>query len=297
MKVISHKLLYEVADLFEYLSKKCVGLAQKLTIKENASAQFCSLNWEKLTSCYVLSTGRCGTKLLNQILLISHNSYPVHKPIPELISSSKRAYETLSHNPEIYEETFRASREDYLLHAAVRDKIYIETNNKITFFAPVIKDILPNSIFIHLVRHPGDFVRSGIRRKWYSDNHDYDYGRIHPITNPVNERWDHFNQIEKIGWLWNETNQYIENFKKELPAKRIIFVKAEDLFDNIEVSREIYKFIGLNDFNEKVISKLIKKPVNAQSKGIFPKYRDWDESAKAQLRAVAKLATKYNYAL
>ena len=43
-------------------------------------------------------------------------------------------------------------------------------------------ELFPKAKFIQLVRHPGDFVRSGIRRKYYSGNENDD-SRITPLIN------------------------------------------------------------------------------------------------------------------
>ncbi len=252
-------------------------------------------NWENVRPCFVLSTGRSGTLLLNSLLSLSPQAYAVHQPKPELIRVSKRAYEEISESPEIFFEVFKSAREEMVFEAAQRDKIFVETNNRITFFAPIIPQVYPNAVFIHLVRHPADFVRSGIRRNWYSGRHDHDIGRIIPVDPVSKQKWENWSNIEKIGWLWNETNQFIENFTANITSENILFVKAEELFTNPEITKRIYEFLLLADFNMRTAQKQLRKPVNVQRKGSFPKLEDWRIEDRQKLAAVVPLAAKYSY--
>ncbi|MCK5343738.1 MAG: hypothetical protein KAR20_10055, partial [Candidatus Heimdallarchaeota archaeon] len=156
--------------------------------------------FNELKSCFILSTGRCGTELLVKLFQLSNAGKVVHEPKPQLVYGSKIAHE-LSKNSSAKELGFITARYDILRETYLRNQFYIETNNRITFFADAIYDLMPGSKFIHLVRHPGDFVRSGIRRKYYS-GHDYDDGRLTPIPgSQVFIEWQNFSQIKKVGWL------------------------------------------------------------------------------------------------
>jgi hypothetical protein len=290
--------LVSFSQYLNNLDKKIQGAIGKLNPQQKVTLADCIIqNWKNVRPVFVLSTGRAGTLLLNNILSISSYAYPLHQPKPELIRSSKQAYEKISLAPDIFEEVFRTAREELMLEATKFKKIYIETNNRVTFFAPIILRVFPNAIFIHLVRHPGDFVRSGIRRKWYSGKHEHDIGRIRPVEGEYKRRWLKMNNIEKIGWLWNETNQFIENFKDTVSKERCLFIKAERLFTDVDVTAELFNFIRLPDINEKKVLKIIEKPINVQKKGDFAKYEHWSDSQKDQLRGVTKLAKLYEYDL
>ena len=63
------------------------------------------------------------------------------------------------------------------------------------------------------MRHPGDFVRTGIRREYYRGN-EKDDSRITPLADDeIYNSWANLSDIQKIGWLWNTTNDFIENEK------------------------------------------------------------------------------------
>lgn len=295
---LTKQIFLNISDFFQYISKKLRGLAQKTSTSTNISLYSLEKNnWQNVRPCFVLSTGRCGTKLSYKLLQSSNKAIPFQNPTPELIRASKKAYEEIYDKMDLYKEVVKSCREELILFTAKRDKIYIETNNRITFFAPAIKKVFPKAIFIHLIRHPGAFVRSGIRREWYSGKHEHDIGRIVPTDKKKLEKWERYNSIQKIGWLWNETNNFIENFLEVLSPQLYLQIKSEELFNKVETVKEIYDFLNLNDFKKRKVASLLKRPVNKQYKGHFPYYKDWNEEMKKQLKNLTPLAKKYRYKL
>lgn len=254
-------------------------------------------DWQNARPCFVLSTGRSGTLMLTRLLESSQQVMAVHQPRPELIRPSKLAYEHIAKSPDVFREVFKSAREEYLLDAMRRQKTFVETNNRITFFAPVIKAVFPRSVFIHLVRHPGDFVRSGIRRGWYSGTHDHDIGRIIPTDSELTQKWPDLTQIERIAWLWNETNRFIEEFKTSLPPEEVLLIRAEDLFAEVSIVKQIFDFLHLGDLSDKAVSNVLKRPANVQKKGAFPPYASWKKAEKRELKAMAQLSPQYGYEL
>ncbi|MBN1464396.1 sulfotransferase [candidate division KSB1 bacterium] len=294
MKLFIYRRLLKIADFFNRLTRTADGAAQRLLPLKRISLAACEgEKWQNVRPCFVLSTGRSGTLLLTKLLSLSPHLAVAHQPRPELIRASKLAFERVQDSPEVFRETLKSAREELLLEALRHDQIFVETNNRITFFAPVIRDVFPHARFIHLVRHPGDFVRSGIRRGWYSDKHEHDIGRIVP-TGQAQKLWDAWTPIEKIGWLWNETNQFIEEVKSALPADAFLFVKAEDLFADAEVTRNIFSFLGAPAPSLNTIRKNLR-PENVQKKGDYPRYRDWPDEDKRLLFQIAPLMEKYGY--
>lgn len=246
---------------------------------------------------FVLSTGRCGTALLTKILdnspklLVYHNPSPILEYTSSYIHRNKPSQDALK-------LSFIAARFEFLLKAFTLNKIFVETNNRITFFAPAIADLCPNARFIHLIRHPADFVRSGMRRGYYDEN-IMQYQRLYP-ENDIH--WSQMSRLEKISWEWNEINSAIEDFKSHCDPNRILTIKSEELFNDIDTLDAIYDFIDINNpFTrlsvKKIQKKFLSKPVNKQATGSFPKYKDWPEKDKESLRNYAPLAFKYNYKL
>lgn len=246
---------------------------------------------------FVLSTGRTGTELLTRLFALDENIEAYHEPKPQMVYAAKIAYESYTSNISAKKLAFLSSRYDSLKTSYLRSKRYVETNHNLTFFADAIYNLLPQSKFIHLVRNPASFVRSGMRRNYYK-GHDYDDGRILPRTEDISsEQWKAFDQLEKIAWLWNATNQFIENLKELFSEDRIITVRSEDLFNDPNTFLQISDFINIEKMNKDKLKKLISKPKNFQYKGEFPKYEDWDNKQKNKLKNIATLAKKYNYQL
>lgn len=242
---------------------------------------------------FVLSTGRCGTKWLTELLRQDPHIRVNHSDYPELIRHSRLAYEQYSEQPCMFQEIIRATRDGYILDAYRRNQIYVETNNRITFFADAIRAVYPKARFVHLVRHPGDFVRSGLRRDWYKGE-SHDIGRIRNISNPA--LWDTMTDIEKIAWLWNETNQYIETFLKTIEPETFVQAKAENMFTDTQMVKTIIDFIGAKLGSHSIETMLAKK-VNQQMVGHVVPYEQWSTKEKKQLERYTPLVERYGYVL
>jgi hypothetical protein len=247
---------------------------------------------EFASPCFVLSTGRCGTLWLSELLRLSRWVYVNHSDYPELVRHSRLAYEQYEQEPRVFCEIIRATRDELIINAYKRGQIYVETNNYITFFAHAVKQVYPGAKFIHLVRHPGDFVRSGVSRKWYR-GHSYDVGRI---VGDV-EVWQGMSDIEKVAWLWNETNGYIENFLTGISEGDYVRVRAEDMFSEPAVSARLGEFVGVDDISLNMVAKMLTRKINPQRKWAIGPYPTWPDSQKAQVQRQVMLAARYRYEL
>ena len=252
---------------------------------------------EKAKCCFVLSTGRCGTGLMTELLYTIPRIDVVHRPAPELIYQSKLAYLFGHEKPECYRISALHSRYEPIRASYLSGGIFVETNNRITFFAPYFADIFKKACFVHLVRNPKGFVRSGLRRGYYTGN-IVDEGRIVPrAQDPVCEHWVEMSQTEKIAWLWNATNQYIEEFKKKVGKERVLTIRSEDLFTNEGITVQLFQFIGTDSLPQKRIRRIISVPRNVQRSGDIPPYKDWPGLQKERLKAHTPLAELYGYEL
>jgi len=209
---------------------------------------------------FFLSTGRCGTKYIANLLQENRFLDVYHHAFPELLFHQQTAYV----NPHSDETKFviEAARIELIFESIRRNRIYVETNNRLTFFAYALATIFPKARFVHLIRHPIDFINSGLKRNWYSQKVIADAGRIVPEDHNI--KWDLFEPFEKIAWLWYTTNQFIEDFKSQY-AKQTFTFNSEDLFTNTNSLEELIGLIS----NEKISRKMKKKfmkPINRQSK-------------------------------
>ena len=249
---------------------------------------------------FFLSTGRTGTKWFSELLKKDPYSLVFHAPKPDLSVQNTLAYKMLVMNDfqlkeeqkVLLKEIFLAGREQQLRYSFKTQKRYIETNNYITFFAPLIAELMPHSIFVHLYRHPGKFVRSGLNRKYYLNEDPGKIRRIYPVKGFYYDHWSELTQIEKIAWLWNETNEFIEKFKGSISQDRIINFNFEQLSD-IEVEKMI------SQLNCRIrpgrIKKLLNIKVNRQKfSNDLRRFDDWNKSEKEMVLSHCRnLTQKY----
>lgn len=250
---------------------------------------------------FFLSTGRTGTQWFAHLFSPASGLKVYHAPSPDLAAQNCYAYKIQKQgllkreeSNEILSHVFLAGREQYLRYSYKCFRRYMETNNHITFFAYTIADLLPQAKFIHIHRHPGDFVSSGLKRKWFLDNTS-DIRQIEPVEGSFDTTWSSFNSIQKIGWLWKETNEFIEEFKNSIPEERIYTLDFSSM--SVESLGELIEFTETK-VSEKRGKRLIDKKLNVQRFSASEKYSNWTGKDKNDLAEICNpLATKYGYTL
>ena len=106
------------------------------------------------------------------------------------------------------------------------------------------------------------------------------------------DKWNKYSQTEKIAWLWNETNQFIEDFKSKIEPEKMLTIFAEDLFKNPKTTTDIITFLNLTTYSASKINSLIKTPVN---KGNVKKIKSIEIDLSDNLGRILSLGKKYNY--
>ena len=252
---------------------------------------------------FFLSTGRCGTAWLTELLRNEPLFKVFHDPLPALRVQSKLAYELNVNSAELkntentlLKEIFLAGREELFLHCAKAQKRPVITDSRTSFFAQQLLELYPNAKFVHLHRHPGEFVRSGIRRSWYEIKNQTELSRIQPTkVDPNFEDWQTFNSIQKISWLWMETNRFISEFSKLVPEKNF-FESSFNNWSELHLA-DLLDFLG-SDISQESVKIRLNTKINAQKGPDFPNYNDWKADDKNNLKAICgKLAKHYGYKL
>ncbi|MEO0329695.1 MAG: sulfotransferase [Pseudomonadota bacterium] len=214
---------------------------------------------------FFLSTGRCGTEFITRILENDPNLIVHHNPEPELLGIDRWAYETHSDASDQLVSAFHAARLELMTDAMVRRRQYIETNFRVTFFAFAIATLLPKARFVHLVRHPFDFIRSAVRLQYYEGLYT-DMGRIRPSTNSeYGPRWPTFAQAEKAAWLWNETNAFIEAFKSRYAERSVLTIRFEDMVGETAVLSQLLDYCSAKPMSKASLKALQRRPVNRKT--------------------------------
>lgn len=263
---------------------------------------------EEMFDCYspvfVLSTGRSGSKYIHRILSQARSIISFHEATPILMYFSNFAYHN-QHQPKVLQAMFQAARMELLLDAYNKDKTYIESNQCLVFFTPVIKELFKNVRFIHLVRNPGDFVRSAIMKGWHANDSIWESGRV-KMKDP--ETWNSLSHIEKLAWVWSTTNSFISDFLSTLPIWQHKTVRMEDLVADSQVLEDLLQFIGCHDDKDQAAMMSVHsvrvnelqiheaEPPNMHKISTYPAYSEWDAIAKESLRKITgKIAGDFGY--
>lgn len=214
---------------------------------------------QKSEPVFILSPGRSGTKYLTQLFSKYPNTKVVHVGSPEFTYYNNFAFQN-QEDIKTLKNIVDSARYEPIRNAYVLEEKFIETNNRITFYAKALSELYPNSKFIELKRDPYEFVQSGYSRNWYSESNLRDEGRIRLEDN---SKWESMDQVEKIAFQWKATHDFIDNFFSELPQDRFRKINAKDMFSNEQTRQKIIEF----SLGENVELKTVNLgKVNAQSK-------------------------------
>ncbi len=233
---------------------------------------------------FCLSTGRCGTQTLAHVLGTASNARVYHHPRPYLIDETLRAYHGRTNKTDV----FWKARGGVIRDAWKDGLVFGELDHNMTAFASAIAGEIDHSRFIVLVRNPWDFVRSGMRRGYYS-GHGWDSGRLRPeLNHPDAESWNTMEPFEKICWLWNDTYRRIRETLSEIPEDRYRVVRFEDLVHDVDLSKSLFDFLGLEGFDEAKVRAVLSNKLNEQTAGSFPSPVDWPASYHEKLEGRCK---------
>jgi hypothetical protein len=110
---------------------------------------------------FVVSTGRCGSKSIADLLNASPDCVCVHELEPRLISEATAyLYGDLRHEEAV--TLLRSTRP-----STRNGKQFGESNHKLSYLIPAINAAFPDAKFVWLVRDGRRTVESMYKRGWY----------------------------------------------------------------------------------------------------------------------------------
>ncbi|MDT7935188.1 MAG: sulfotransferase [Sphingomonadaceae bacterium] len=219
---------------------------------------------------FVLSTGRVGSQTLAALYALSPHAHAEHEPSPVLTYASFEAYRDRCESPH-WRTLVYGARDETVLNAAARGRVYVETNNRLTYLAPALADAFPDSRFIHLHRDPLAVIRSGMARGYFVDN-GWDYARIRPrLAEPDAALWPRMSQIERCAWWWARVNDEALDVMGRLPPERRLDLPAERLFgaDPTTIAA-LFALAGLRTPPPGGVAKVLGARLNAQGRRAAP---------------------------
>lgn len=255
---------------------------------------FPSAVFKEISPVFFLSTGRCGTELITRLIRGTRGKSAVvyHSPVPELVYADRLAYELSAFTARELELAFIAARFEKVADAFLRNRVYVETNFRVTFFARAISNVFPKARFVHLYRSPIGFAKSAARLGYYEGRYT-DIARIRPLHHPYIDEWYGWSPIERGAWLWNETNSWIEGFKNDVNGVDLMSVKFEELVASPSLAIKMIEFCGLEGPSYKRTRDILKRRVN--EKRSAAKMQELAHEDISRIREIAPLAEYYGY--
>jgi hypothetical protein len=280
--------------------------------------------WRNLKPNFIISTGRTGTKFLVYFFnALSKEIDARHEPKPNLLKL-KWQFGTGKITLEKAMKIFQ--KEKMGLYKTIKKPYYIESNPRLRYFIPIIKQIFPNYKIVHIIRDGRDWVRSAMNRGIYSSIIDIiptpvikflrfiipdnislpQFGIINLqayyrdlwrfsiddfTEKTYHKKWTHMTQFEKLSWNWN---RYTEEIYYEIRENaNIITVKFEDIFDRENQYRGLKKitnFFELDDFWEDSdlnLDVIFSKKINISKTYNFPHWKNWKKAWLIKFEEIA----------
>lgn len=254
---------------------------------------------------FVLTSGRSGSKLVVELLSLAPEIHALHEPRPTLQYFSDFASRRQA-DAGLLESLIDAARMEMVLEAMIRRKIYVESNQCLTFFAPALARRFAGARFVHLLRHPGDFVASAVRKGWHRNDSIWEAGRVRLHDEP---RWAAMDQVQRLAWLWDFTHRAIGDFLAGLGEERGWVLRLEDLVGGVDHARALFAFCGATPPDANAVRSVLGRrvntlrveadePQNMKKDPHFPPFREWPATDREKVRlACAETAARHGYEL
>ena len=244
-------------------------------------------SWRSTKCLFVLSTGRTGTSTLIRLLNLSPRVSAFHEPKPNLVREYRRAYSSVTTRPDRYRRLFEGARRRLISRECPNGEVYAEAT-LLKFFAPVIAEMLPNAKFLHLHRHPGEIIRSAMRRRWFQDN-PLDRYRIVPQPGDwAHQHWQDWDAFSKSCWTWHAENEYFLRLVQNIGADRVLQLPFDEWTDRSTGAYErVFDFIDIDPPDRGSAQTVLNVKHNEQTSGSFPTYEQWTASQRQTLAEIA----------
>ncbi len=258
--------------------------------------------WKGKKLIFILSTGRTGTNFFAKFFRDHFSGvYAVHEPPVDIFPVSVRYYRGKM-NFEKARTLFDHYRQGILKKLDKQGvSIYVESNPRLAFMIPVIKNLSSDVTILHITRSCKDYVRSGFSKEVKSQGKKFqlrsDKDPRERITSndfpddPYFGYWENMTRFERTCWFWQKKDRIIEEeLRGDSRAARFFY---EDLFLSSEPQKkwaELIRFIGLEDrFTEnRAMKQYLQENIKNQNRHYdLGSWSTWPEEYKQALIRIA----------
>lgn len=254
--------------------------------------------WEDVSTAFVISTGRTGTKFLASTLSRCFRGVKaIHEPDPDLFELGVDYARGLI-SREIAAQQLLAGREHICesLHVDSND-YYIETNACLNPMVDVVAESFPTAKIVHVIRDPRDYVRSAYSWRVRSSGGGMTYYlsdddlRRRITSDDVDEsgcQWQQLNRFQRCCWSWMHHDSLIRT--AIAGSERALTIKFETLVaGDLTGFEHVVDFLGLADrqivFGEP-LRQLLHKRVNSNREYLLPAWTDWSQQHRREFDAL-----------
>lgn len=215
----------------------------------------------KESKIFCLSSGNCGSKYLVHLLRENSIDRCYHEKDLDLDRTGVRYYLTGE-----YEWAVKR------LLLLTRNQVYFESSNRLFSLAPLLKDVFPNSKFIHLHRDGVASVRSGVNKTLWPDVMQHATRLRYASRLAGDPSLDPF---ERTCHYWANINERIFEDLNGMEDQDVLNLKFEDLIEG--------KLDELESFLGRALSTHVIEPVNTkddlkdESVEVIGDFGDWPE--------------------
>jgi len=150
-------------------------------------------------------------------------------------------------------------------------KDFAEANVYLERFLPLMQEVFPDAVLVHLHRNPADVVRSIINRDWYDTPQD----DRHPVIDVPD--WERMSQFEKACWYVRMTNETL--------LRLGISLCFEHMVSEISYLERFLRSVNIPFYPRLAKSEYAGK-INANLNNEFPQYENWPEKLKEAFQGI-----------
>lgn len=233
--------------------------------------------------CFVLGTGRCGSKSIANNLNKHKDIYAKHEDIKQFIRLSTEYAHGEKNVREVKNEVLSIFESKTLKN--YQNELILHSDQRLWNMVPILKELFPKAKFIHLIRDGRDTVRSMYARNWFVDNeleinkHEWAEYRLNGyLAGDVDEeKWKNWGAFERCCWYWSYINESIS--KELLTQQKSYLIKLENIDDNLS---DFLEFLDVDKHNFNF------DKYNAVKKSNLKKYQfQWTEKEEEKFQKIA----------